>query len=189
VPDAGEPSAGVVQEEYFPPTASNPEPFIPSPLSQSPGQSASELHQPPAQVSPVPSPDVPVAPRQIPPQPSPQIPTKLPSQFAPPPPPETSATATHLPAWDDTPSAPPSAPSPAPVHQYAQPPVAPSPNPVHPAPPPPAPRAVPTGFTPNHKSMEQAQKHARWAISALNFDDVPTAVQELRNALQMLGAQ
>jgi vacuolar protein sorting-associated protein VTA1 len=33
-----------------------------------------------------------------------------------------------------------------------------------------------------------AQKHARWAISALNFDDVPTAVKELKMALQRLGA-
>lgn len=38
------------------------------------------------------------------------------------------------------------------------------------------------------KSMAQAQKHARWAISALNFEDVNTAVRELRNALQSLGA-
>ncbi|UKZ80333.1 hypothetical protein TrVFT333_008091 [Trichoderma virens FT-333] len=40
----------------------------------------------------------------------------------------------------------------------------------------------------DQKSMAQAQKHAKWAISALNFDDVPTAVQELRNALATLGA-
>ena len=33
-----------------------------------------------------------------------------------------------------------------------------------------------------------AQKHARWAISALNFEDVPTAVRELRAALGSLGA-
>jgi vacuolar protein sorting-associated protein VTA1 len=33
-----------------------------------------------------------------------------------------------------------------------------------------------------------AQKHAKWAISALNFEDVPTAVKELRIALQNLGA-
>ncbi|KAK3393313.1 Vta1 like-domain-containing protein [Podospora didyma] len=33
-----------------------------------------------------------------------------------------------------------------------------------------------------------AQKHAKWAISALNFEDVPTAVRELRKALDMLGA-
>ncbi|WEW58743.1 hypothetical protein PRK78_004211 [Emydomyces testavorans] len=37
-------------------------------------------------------------------------------------------------------------------------------------------------------TMAQAQKHARWAVSALNFDDVNTAVKELRNALRLLGA-
>ncbi|KKZ60169.1 hypothetical protein EMCG_05091 [[Emmonsia] crescens] len=38
-------------------------------------------------------------------------------------------------------------------------------------------------------SIAKAQKHARWAVSALNFDDVPTAIKELRNALNKLGAQ
>ncbi|KAK3694452.1 Vta1 like-domain-containing protein [Podospora appendiculata] len=37
-------------------------------------------------------------------------------------------------------------------------------------------------------AMVGAQKHAKWAISALNFEDVPTAVRELRKALEMLGA-
>ena len=36
-------------------------------------------------------------------------------------------------------------------------------------------------------SIAQAQKHARWAVSALTFDDVNTAVKELRNALASLG--
>ena len=34
----------------------------------------------------------------------------------------------------------------------------------------------------------KAQKHARWAISALNFEDVKTAVKELQSALESLGA-
>ncbi|EEP81836.1 predicted protein [Uncinocarpus reesii 1704] len=38
-------------------------------------------------------------------------------------------------------------------------------------------------------AMAQAQKHARWAVSALNFDDVNTAVKELRNALRLLNAK
>ena len=46
------------------------------------------------------------------------------------------------------------------------------------APPPPVDEAVIAG----------AQKHAKWAISALNFEDVPTAVKELRKALELLGA-
>lgn len=37
-------------------------------------------------------------------------------------------------------------------------------------------------------AVAKAQKHARFAISALTFDDVNTAVKELRAALQTLGA-
>lgn len=39
------------------------------------------------------------------------------------------------------------------------------------------------------ETIAKAQKHARWAISALNFEDAETAVKELRAALQTLGAQ
>ena len=54
---------------------------------------------------------------------------------------------------------------------------------------PPPPQAPPQrGFVPDDKDIAEAQKHARWAISALNFEDVPTAVKELRIALQSLGA-
>ncbi|KAI1431786.1 Vta1 like-domain-containing protein [Xylaria sp. CBS 124048] len=38
-------------------------------------------------------------------------------------------------------------------------------------------------------AIAQAQKHAKWAISALNFEDVPTAVRELQAALVALGAR
>ncbi|RGP79552.1 vacuolar sorting-associated vta1 [Fusarium longipes] len=65
-----------------------------------------------------------------------------------------------------------------------------------PAPEPPAsiPTSAPapvqsTNYSTDQKDINQAQKHAKWAISALNFEDVPTAVKELRNALAMLGAQ
>lgn len=55
------------------------------------------------------------------------------------------------------------------------------------APPPPA--ASSQGpFRDDEESIRQAQKHAKWAISALNFDDSATAVKELRIALQALGA-
>lgn len=37
-------------------------------------------------------------------------------------------------------------------------------------------------------SIAKAQKHCRWAISALNFEDAETAVKELREALKTLGA-
>ncbi|KAF1969906.1 DUF605-domain-containing protein [Bimuria novae-zelandiae CBS 107.79] len=55
--------------------------------------------------------------------------------------------------------------------------------------------AQPTQYAQNQgpfKTDEEAQmaaaKHAKWAISALNFEDVNTAVKELRLALQSLGA-
>lgn len=41
----------------------------------------------------------------------------------------------------------------------------------------------------DEEAMAMAQKHARWAISALNFEDVPTAIRELRGALEVLGAK
>ncbi|KAJ5758248.1 uncharacterized protein N7511_006942 [Penicillium nucicola] len=37
-------------------------------------------------------------------------------------------------------------------------------------------------------SVQMAQKHARWAVSALTFDDVDTAIKELQNSLKLLGA-
>jgi vacuolar protein sorting-associated protein VTA1 len=39
----------------------------------------------------------------------------------------------------------------------------------------------------DEEKMMSAQKHSRWAISALNFEDVPTAIRELRAALADLG--
>jgi vacuolar protein sorting-associated protein VTA1 len=39
------------------------------------------------------------------------------------------------------------------------------------------------------EAIAKAQKHARWAISALNFEDVETAVKELKNALNTLGVR
>lgn len=38
-------------------------------------------------------------------------------------------------------------------------------------------------------SIAEAQKHARWAISALNFEDTETAIKELREALKILGSK
>ena len=54
----------------------------------------------------------------------------------------------------------------------------------------PAPRAAQAGgnLVADEAAMVLAQKHAKWAISALNFEDVGTAVGELRRALQALGA-
>ncbi|KAL1303712.1 hypothetical protein AAFC00_007064 [Neodothiora populina] len=76
--------------------------------------------------------------------------------------------------------------------------VAPTPVPAVPAPPPTIPQnaplppaqAVPTGgYRTDDASVTLATRHAKFAMSALNFDDVNTAVKELRLALQTLGAQ
>ncbi|KAJ5697205.1 Vacuolar protein sorting-associate Vta1 N-terminal [Penicillium malachiteum] len=61
----------------------------------------------------------------------------------------------------------------------------------------PAPAPVPsvpsTSSQPSHSvddnSISLAQKHARWAVSALTFDDVNTAIKELKNSLRYLGAE
>ena len=46
-----------------------------------------------------------------------------------------------------------------------------------------------TSYEADEEAILKAQKHARWAISALNFEDVTTAVKELRGALETLGAR
>ncbi|GIJ84555.1 hypothetical protein Asppvi_003402 [Aspergillus pseudoviridinutans] len=61
----------------------------------------------------------------------------------------------------------------------------------------PAPAAVPTVSASSQSNSQGiddqaialAQKHARWAVSALTFDDVDTAIKELRNSLKYLGAE
>ncbi|TVY90155.1 Protein Mammalian lyst-interacting-like [Lachnellula willkommii] len=99
------------------------------------------------------------------------------------------------------PGPPPQAPSQAPPPQqhYPPPPVptfhqapppqqfnsAPSSNPA-PVPAPVQPRS--NKLNTDDISVAKAQKHARWAISALNFEDADTAVKELKAALQTLGA-
>jgi vacuolar protein sorting-associated protein VTA1 len=52
-----------------------------------------------------------------------------------------------------------------------------------------APIAAKEQLITDDETVAKAQKHARWAISALNFEDVDTAVRELRAALQTLGAR
>lgn len=46
-----------------------------------------------------------------------------------------------------------------------------------------------TNFVTDEEAIMTAQKHARWAISALNFEDVKTAVKELKGALDALGVR
>lgn len=99
------------------------------------------------------------------------------------------------------PGPPPQASSqPPPPHQHYPPPPVPT---FHQAPPPqqfnpvqsPKPAPVPAPVHPRSNklntddvSIAKAQKHAKWAISALNFEDADTAVKELKAALQTLGA-
>lgn len=67
----------------------------------------------------------------------------------------------------------------------------PPPSAYQPAPPKPAAKPIPTGkpaYNTDDVAIAKAQKHARWAISALNFEDTDTAVKELRAALETLGA-
>ncbi|EFR03034.1 hypothetical protein MGYG_06034 [Nannizzia gypsea CBS 118893] len=47
-------------------------------------------------------------------------------------------------------------------------------------------RAGNSAQTVDEEAISNAQKHARWAVSALNFDDVNTAIKELQNALNFL---
>ena len=42
------------------------------------------------------------------------------------------------------------------------------------------------GVTLNLEQMTKAQKLIKWAGSALNYDDVPTTVMNLRKALHLL---
>jgi vacuolar protein sorting-associated protein VTA1 len=74
----------------------------------------------------------------------------------------------------------------APSQQYSAPRQNPYAQPA--APPPPAASSSQGPFRDDEESIRQATKHAKWAISALNFDDSATAVKELRIALQALGA-
>jgi vacuolar protein sorting-associated protein VTA1 len=53
---------------------------------------------------------------------------------------------------------------------------------------PPVQAVAPGTYRTDDDSVMLAQKHAKWAMSALNFEDVNTAVKELRLALQTLGA-
>ncbi|KAL6880836.1 Vta1 like domain-containing protein [Trichoderma novae-zelandiae] len=166
VPDGGEPSRQEpVSEGYFPP---------PPPPPPQPAEFDNEPFVPsPMSTSPPPADS----------QPPPQLPSQF-TSFAPPPQPPEPVNPPIPPSWTaPTAPVPPAVASPTPV---AAPVTAPVPAPV-------APPATSLGgsgrpVVADQKNIAQAQKHAKWAISALNFDDVPTAVLELRNALATLGA-
>ncbi|GJN89756.1 hypothetical protein Rhopal_002745-T1 [Rhodotorula paludigena] len=89
--------------------------------------------------------------------------------------------APSLPAQPSAPSPPPAAPA-----RPSAPSAAASTAPSRPlAPPAPVIESKCDDFDP--MTVAQVQKHAKWAISALNYDDFDTARKELRLALAMLG--
>jgi vacuolar protein sorting-associated protein VTA1 len=127
---------------------------------------------------------------------SPQMP-KSPDDLMQSPPP-----ASFHPSQSPYPPPQPPAPGPYPPPSYSfNPPSGPSPAFSHPTQQPPlpqtyvqpraqpAPVAPPANVVVDEVAIAKAQKHARWAISALNFEDVNTAIWELRGALESLGAQ
>ncbi|KAL9107887.1 MAG: hypothetical protein Q9227_007305 [Pyrenula ochraceoflavens] len=143
----------------------------PAPPAQSPLQDPSHAFSP---SGPVPPPSVPppVQQNQAPPPPP---------QTQPPPP--TVFQPSHGPPPAQFPISPPTGqPYPPPPLSQVQPPSRPPPAQQ------PKPMEASTSFEPDEEAVSAAQKHARWAISALNFEDVPTAIKELRGALKSLGA-
>jgi vacuolar protein sorting-associated protein VTA1 len=53
----------------------------------------------------------------------------------------------------------------------------------------PAVAAVPGAHNPTEHQLIDAQKFTKYALSALQFDDVPTAIKNLKQALTMLTGQ
>lgn len=185
-PGYGDESAPAAEPGYFDPPTTLPSPISPpshNPVNYTPGANA------------------PSAPDTWAPTPPPAA-----STFSPPSGP--SASPATLPTF---------APPYSPTAAVAPPPISPPSNPNFAGGPPPANVSRPVGLPPTNSAyslpaatlpsafsqapqqlagnstvddaaMSQAQKHAKWAISALNFEDVPTAVRELRLALEALHA-
>lgn len=148
--------------------------------------------QPPSSISEFPSPPSNFTAPLQPSPPSPEnvkssTPVSGNSNLTPPPPPPA---VSH----SSSPALPPALPPAAPPSQVSSPPppqqqqpapapmAAPAPVPaVQQQPPPPPPTLV------DPAAIASAQKHAKWAISALNYDDIKTARTQLLDALKDLG--
>ncbi|KAK0734652.1 Vta1 like-domain-containing protein [Lasiosphaeria miniovina] len=176
-------------------TESMPSPISP-PIHDSHGyQSAPDLPPPAGWAPRQPSPDIPPPPRaawsQAPGAPPPQTGwTPNPVTYQPPAPPTAPPTFAMSPPSTAAVASPPVNPPTDPYYMNMTP-TAHTSRPVAP------PVAQPARYAPvqpaatvtiDEAAMVGAQKHAKWAISALNFEDVSTAVKELRKALEMLGA-
>lgn len=185
-----EPPSGAESGSYFPdaPTGdksnSDQDPFT---LPSAPSMPAGGLPSAGAHNPSISSPDIP--------SPSSHVPGMPP--FSPP-----DAASTPQDFYRPAPPPPASASAPTPPQQpYAPPKAPPASSSVHPYPHPsrttqPAQTAYSnnnsnfsTGYHTDDMAIAQAQKHAKWAISALNFEDVQTAVRELQSALATLGAR
>ena len=173
-------------------------PRVPSPTTMSPDQSQFPTSgfpsAPPDQLSDMGLPSAPSEP-SLPPPPSSFV------QVPQPPPAPVRHHGTFLPQPGD-PSQPPTIPPnfiPQAAPRQQQPIAPPQLRQSHgPVPPVPSTRGSVSSIPPqsataapgpvDEERVMSAQKHARWAISALNFEDVPTAVKELRAALSDLGS-
>ncbi|KAG2224703.1 hypothetical protein INT45_009018 [Circinella minor] len=126
-----------------------------------------------------------------------------PPSFSPPPPPNATTSSSSLssppPAQQQQHTSPtvtpsnsflPQVPHQLPTQQPSVPVQQPSPQPSAPAPAPaPVQSSITSSQTPivDPGSIAAAQKHAKWAISALNYDDIKTARTQLLTALNDLG--
>jgi vacuolar protein sorting-associated protein VTA1 len=142
-----------------------------------------------SEIGPPPPTEVGVTPAQARPKSSPHVPKPVIPAVAPAPTPTQPSVPPQFkaaPAPKPKPSAPPapkpaSAPKPAPVSRPTPPAARPPPAPVAT----PSPRTA-AGTRLGRRETEACQKHARWAISALDYDDYATARKELLAALAML---
>ncbi|KAL1794633.1 hypothetical protein ACET3X_006449 [Alternaria dauci] len=148
-----------------------------SPAPQAPEASdPASFYQNPASPPPMAPEQPPQNAFQSPPPPQvPQKPQRLSSSFTAPPqpsqnffPPPMMSQQQYQQQYSSTPN----------QNPYAQP----------PGPPPQQQQSSQGPFRDDEDSIMAATKHAKWAISALNFEDSTTAVKELRAALQALGA-
>eukprot|EP00736_Rhodelphis_marinus_P014531 Rmarinus@m.3174 len=181
-----------------PHSAPLPPQSAPGPSSSPPAQPhATQPHsaQPPhtphhAPSMPQPSPQHTPSPSYSFPAPHPPEASHVPSRHSPNPSMYPPSGPAHAPAFTPSP-APAMAPAPAPAPALTSP----SPHPPAPTPAPaPAPavgaqyQSFPTAPRSNlgFHDVSEAQKHAKWAVSALQMDDNRTAVKELLNALRIL---
>lgn len=181
---------------YFPqmpePLSTGGLPNIPPTLPSAPAdRDQTDIDLPSAPPDIIDGPSLPAAPTDFS-QPQPVVPKTPLDSFQAPPTPGQPPIASVPPNLPQAPSLPQHIPPPVPTGRQLPQPVAPSsvtgsrqttaPIPAVPHVPISAPVHV------DEEAMLKAQKHARWAISALNFDDVPTAIQEFQLALRTLGA-